>query len=137
MRPSFVPVQWAQPSDQGRRNKRPISIGNTQPFPSYRTAAIMQRYEDRNMRIHDGWELYCGKVVDRRSLGANSGKLTVPTIARVSHVFLLQTEIPSCGGSTLYITPWSHYHGRVARDAGFSSIWKASSLLVMGMWIME
>lgn len=58
----------------------------------------MQRYEDRNMRIHDGWELYCGKVVDRRSLGANGGKLTVPTIARVLHFFLLQTEIPSCGG---------------------------------------
>jgi hypothetical protein len=42
------------------------------------------------MRIHDGWELYCGKVVDRRSLGANGGKLTVPTIARVLHFFLLQ-----------------------------------------------
>jgi hypothetical protein len=29
---SFVPVQWTLPSDQGHRNKLPISMGDTQPF---------------------------------------------------------------------------------------------------------
>jgi hypothetical protein len=74
---SFVPVQWTLPSDQGHRNKLPISMDDTQPFPSYRTAAFMQRYEDRNMRMLDGWGLYCGEGLDRRSLGASGGKLTV------------------------------------------------------------
>jgi hypothetical protein len=92
MKASFVPVQRTQPSDQGRRNKLPISIGDTRPFSSYRAAAVMQRYEDRNMRIHDGWGLYCGEVVDRRSLGANGGKLTAPTTARVSHFFPMNRD---------------------------------------------
>jgi hypothetical protein len=138
---SFVPVQWTQPSDQGRRNKLPISIGDTQPFSNYRTAAIMQRHEDRNMRIQDGWELYCGEAVDRRWLGANGGKLTVPATARVS----------------LYSAPYSHEKSRYPAVAAphvvsrrghtitaasrgmpdFASIQKASLRLAMGMWTLE
>jgi hypothetical protein len=34
MEASFVPAQWTLPSDQGRRNKLPISILDTRPSPA-------------------------------------------------------------------------------------------------------